>query len=45
MQALVGFGEAAYERRADVEPFVQRLRAMVGERTQLTAAVLPPGGG
>jgi DNA-binding GntR family transcriptional regulator len=36
---------AAYEARADVEPFVERLRAMFGERSQLTAAVLPPAGG
>lgn len=31
---------AAYESRGDLEPFVQRLRRMIGERTQSTAALL-----
>ena len=36
---------AAYEARGDIEPFVQRLRAMFEERIQLTVGALPPGAG
>jgi DNA-binding GntR family transcriptional regulator len=36
---------AAYEKRGDVEPLVQRLRRMIGERIQVTRSVLPAAPG